>query len=513
MTFQLLIVDDEATMRKGIANFMNWESIDCNVAGTASDGQEAIEFLNSHPVDIVITDIKMPVADGLEVAKYIYEQELPCRVILLTGYADFAYAQTAIRYNVSSFLLKPTNKKALFEAVQEAQKSIIASRRQLSLAQEELAFLKDQLFLELTDQPFKPELEERLQKLGISLDRYCVAAFQFLPAAQDIRDLKNIIIAAEKNAWCCRYGNLMITVYFPSKNGELKLSEILDNCREIIRVAHTLSSRTVAAGLSQKHESAAEFGPAVSEAIQALTLHFYSEDNLVLFSGKKGDSSETLTAENSMDLFQFESALNDWQFDRAGALLDTIFLKFKRSFVNSFDAKNVCSQIYYICSRVLMKRKSTAPDPGFLADIGKASDIFSLETSVRDLLEQTKELLSNAPETQNKLVEHTTRYIKEHLSQPLSLEIIAGELHISPSHLSRTFKKICGDSLTEYINKTRIAKAQELLRSSDSLTYEVAEMVGYHDPTYFSSIFRRYTGTSPSEYRQGSDAHAGAFES
>lgn len=109
MIFKLLVVDDESTMRKGIANFMNWESIDCEVIGTASDGLEAIEFIKTNPVDIILTDIKMPIADGLEVAKFIYENYSDIKVILLTGYADFEYAKTAIRYNVSAFILKPTN--------------------------------------------------------------------------------------------------------------------------------------------------------------------------------------------------------------------------------------------------------------------------------------------------------------------------------------------------------------------------------------------------------------------
>ena len=111
MTFKLLIVDDESTMRKGIAEFMNWNTIDCEVAGTASDGLEAIAFLKKHEADIIITDIRMPEADGLEVAKYVFENCPEKKVILLTGYADFEYAKTAIRYKESALILKPTNKK------------------------------------------------------------------------------------------------------------------------------------------------------------------------------------------------------------------------------------------------------------------------------------------------------------------------------------------------------------------------------------------------------------------
>ena len=121
-------------MRKGISNFMDWDSIGCEVAGTASDGLEAIQFLRHNHVDIVITDIKMPEADGLAVAKFVFENLPDVKVILLTGYADFKYAQTAIQYNVSDFILKPTNKKDLFSSVKTAQQKIIAARRHTSFA-------------------------------------------------------------------------------------------------------------------------------------------------------------------------------------------------------------------------------------------------------------------------------------------------------------------------------------------------------------------------------------------
>ena len=165
MIFKILIVDDEMTMRKGLSNYMNWASIDCQVTGTASDGMEAMEFLQKNPVDIVITDIKMPVADGLEVARFVYEQKLPAKVIILTGYADFAYAQTAIRYQVTSFILKPTNKKELFAAVQEAQKQLIVSQQQESIAKDGLFFLKDQVMQELTEHTCTEDLKERLSKI------------------------------------------------------------------------------------------------------------------------------------------------------------------------------------------------------------------------------------------------------------------------------------------------------------------------------------------------------------
>lgn len=539
MIFKLLIVDDEATMRKGIANFMNWEVIDCEVAATASDGLEAIDILKKTPIDIVITDIKMPEADGLEVAKYVYENHPDIKVILLTGYADFEYAQTAIRYNVSSFILKPANKKSLFEAVQEAQKTLIISKKNSSIAKEELAFLKDQLLQELTDQPCTKNRRERLDELGLSLEHYCVAAFRMTSSGDDIAALKRTIIEEKRNAYCYRYNNLIIAVYFLTRPCTAVPAEILNNCREITKIAGSLAERDILAGISNPHSHAPEFGTAVAEAIHALSLTFYAEENVSLFSDAPENDAYSLTAQNSMDLFRFENCLNNRQFDSAAGAINSIFMKFKSNLTNSYDAKNICSQIYYICSRVLIQNcihTRFCPGSGWLADasrnashdvlqssgnstegaadnagleaeylseIRRAADIFSLEQTIRRLLSLTCQRLLGEHGVQNKLASSAVSYIHEHLSEPLSLESLAQELHISASHLSRTFKKSRNESLTEYINRTRIEKAKEYLKTTDTLTYEIAELVGYHDPTYFSSIFKKYVGVSPTEYRQG----------
>ena len=502
MIFKLLVVDDEAIMRKGIANFIDWDSLDCKVAGTACNGIEAIEFIKTNPVDIVITDIKMPGADGLAVAKFIYENKPEIRVILLTGYADFEYAQTAIKYNVSAFILKPTNKKELLEAIQDAQKQIVTSKKHSSIAKEELAFLKDQLLLEMTGSAYLPSFQERLSVLDISLEHYYIAAFQLVPLENDIAFLKNIIINEKKDAYCYRYNNLVIAVYFLDDHYEYVPGSILENCQEITVIAQTLDSRQISVGISRYHSKASDFSYAVSEAIHALTLNFYYEKSIALFSDAPENADYDLTAENSLDLFHFENHLHNWLFEDANAVLHKIFNKFKTNFVNSADAKNICAQIYYICCRVLIKRENDAPSGEYLSRISKATDIFSLENTVYALMDYTKEHSVGNAAVQNKLFDHAMKFIHSHLSEPLSLDILSDHLHISPSHLSRTFKKVCGESLTEYINHMRVEKAKEYLLQKDILAYEVANLVGYNDATYFSSIFKKYTGVSPTEYRQ-----------
>ena len=193
MIFHLMIVDDETTIRKGLTQVVNWEAIDCIIQDTASDGLEAIEKLKENPVDIIITDIRMPESDGLDLAKYVMEHYPEIKVIILTGYADFEYAKHAIKYNVSDFLLKPISIEQVVASVQSAQKKIIASRQKNTAKKSDVAFMIDQLLQELTDASCSDTLAARLKEYNISLESYYVAAFQFIPYAGNISALKEII--------------------------------------------------------------------------------------------------------------------------------------------------------------------------------------------------------------------------------------------------------------------------------------------------------------------------------
>lgn len=152
----------------------------------------------------------------------------------------------------------------------------------------------------------------------------------------------------------------MITIYFSEQPCESVPSYILDSCKEIAAITFALDSRQAAAGISRCHSGAASFSAAVSEAIHALNLNFYSESNIALFSDFSNCEKCDLTAENSLDLFRFESSLNNWLFDDASCVLSHMIAKFKSNFINSQDAKNICAQIYYICCRVLIKKDGSS---------------------------------------------------------------------------------------------------------------------------------------------------------
>ena len=175
---------------------------------------------------------------------------------------------------------------------------------------------------------------------------------------------------------------------------------------------------------------------AVSEAIQALTHNFYSEQRISVFESINSEESAELSVENSLNLYQIESSLNNWAFQEASSVSNHIFSKFKSSFTNSQDAKNICSQIYYICCRVLVKKELEPVPLRYLEDLLKSRDIFALESTVSQIMEYTRENSMNTHAVPNYIIENTIQYIVQNLAGNLSLDTIC-LLYTSPSPRDR----------------------------------------------------------------------------
>lgn len=530
MIFHLLIVDDEPTIRKGLSSFIKWETMDCVVDGAVSDGAEAIEWMKGHAVDIVITDIRMPQVDGIELARYIHENCPEIKVILLTGYADFQYAQSAVRYAVTDFILKPTSRDKLCEAVRRAQEAIAEARNRNMVSEEDLAYLQEQFLQELTgmDHPSKEE-EEKAGHYGISLGDYFMAAFQFgggedTSDAEGIGILKDMLGKEERGGYAYSYGNHLILWVTPAECGRgfdddaavgasagvgtgpragavAAREQLAAVCGEMIETMENLCAIRVCAGISSCHRGIGGLSKAAREAVSAGNMNFYEDSLVSLYDAALEENIYNVDSEYMMDLYQFENALKNWDFEGAGLVIRSLFARMKVNLTRAFEVKNVCVQIYYICTRILIKKELPPLDPAVLPAIHACTAIGQLEELTIGIYERERELLSTQGREWNPINEEAIRYIHGHLQENLSLETIAAHVHVNPSHLSRSFKKDCKESLTEYINRARIEKARELLMDSNTLAYEVAEAVGFHDPAYFSAIFKKYTGMSPKEFK------------
>lgn len=496
MIFHLLIVDDEAPIRKGISQFVNWTDYDCTITATAGDGKEAIEILHKDEIHIVITDIRMPDLDGLELASYIQHHFPEIKVIILTGFADFHYAQTAIKYGVSDFIVKPISKDNLITSVKKAQEGILVSTQKES----ELNFLKEQLLQELTISSDNETHLNKLAQYGISLHDYCVAAFQMNSDGNDLSSLKEVIMRQDITGYCYRYNQLILLVCLPDGPEDF-INRLLPCFQDISDIISSLYNLGVFIGISTVYHHGKEYTRAASEAIQALALNFYSQSNISLFASIDNPSHISISAEETLKLYELETNMLNRDFDGASKIIYSIFRNLETVLVNPSDVKNLCIQIYYIGFRILLKKDIKITDDTIIQQITSAKHIGILEEIMTGLIDYVKQSILSSQNTFSSIVHQAIQYIDQHLKTPLHLKKIADELHINASYLSRIFKKETGQSVSEYINLSRVEIAKTLLSDSHNLTYEIAELVGYNDPTYFSSTFKKYTGLSPKDYK------------
>jgi two-component system response regulator YesN len=506
MTYHLLIVDDENTIRKGLADYMPWNEINCVVDGAARDGMEAIDFLKNGKLDIVITDIKMPRCDGIELAKYIHENCPRVKMIILTGYAEFEYAHSAISYGVTDYLLKPISKDTLMESVKKIIVQIDREREDILSRRRDIGYLREQLLRELAgDSPNREKQLALAADYGIMLDDYYAAVFDAGEGAAGLDYALESLAGQYPNDYVF---SLNDRLFWLSRAGESP-RPLLDTCTEIVNIGRQLYACFVSAGISGLHRGLEELPQAAAEALSALGQNFYSGQNVSLYKAANAPSAnihELCTGE----LFAIEKNLKERQFDAARQSAASLFSKLKSLTASEFDAKTICIQVYYICISILLQNGLTLPQDqpsngrataDFFVTVHNTRVIHVLETAVFEVLKNTSEILSSQGRALNPLVKKALRYIHDNYQKALSLELIAEQIHVNPSHLSRTFKKELDEPVTEYINKIRIEKSKELLTVSGMLAYEAAEAVGFNDPAYFSQVFKKITGVSPKDFK------------
>lgn len=504
--FKLFIVDDEPTIRKGLTQFVPWNTLDAELIGDACDGRDALARIREMRPDIVITDIKMPIMDGLELARALCEEIPEIKVIILTGYADFAYAQTAIRYGVTDFVLKPTSKDKIIAALKRAQEQILSERKTKRDLSGEISVLREQILEQLTrGLAEESDLSSRLETYQISLEGYCLAAFQLSEYQKEkkhrnILSLKNMVSALNKDGYTYFYdSHIVLSIFKTWESVPQPPPEVLKDCREIAETVNNFSDTRVRTGLSLPHRGLCELPEAAEEVIRALSEQFFIEQEFSVYSPKDGTPVQMTVGQN-LFLCTIESFLESYDFDAISASLREFFLQQRATVANSRDTINVCVQIHLICARVLARNNRPCLDPKWHDRIGNSLGVTQLEGIVADMLRQTEESLRRGSKKDSPLVAGALAYIDENYGGSLQLGKIAEYVHVNPQHLCRVFKKERGETINEYITRVRIEAAKALLEKGDILAYEVAQRVGFKDAAYFSMIFKKYTGVSPKSY-------------
>lgn len=521
MPYKVFFVEDEIITREGIRENIDWQASGFEFCGEAADGEMALPLLKTIQPDVLITDIKMPFMDGLQLSKIVRERMPWMKIIILSGHDEFEYAQEAINLGVTDYLLKPVTVRKLQSVLQKLTLQLDQERKEqnnLKKLQEQVeenqAMLRERLLFKLVVGAIPPlEAIEKAQALGIDLiaryylvvilkielldrtEQYDYAEYQGVQSDVMCLAERNPDIFVLKRDW----GDLILVM---KGNTPEYIEEERDVLSEEIGqlVAKTRYQLTVGAGTSKNR--IADINQSFVEALVNMQ------------SPLGANRSEINHAVERAELLKMDkSAVENYLRYGVKDEFDEFFNAYIRPLGETALKSNLIKN--YIFVDVVLATAKLVNDLG--GDVDKViPELNSIEVTMSNiktidqLQEQARKILSNAlayrdsqPNGQYKnLIHQSKEYIDNHYANAeLSLNEVAAQANLSASHFSVVFSQETGQTFKEYLTEIRIKKAKELLRMTSLRSTDIAYQVGYNDPHYFSSVFKKNTGLSPMEFR------------
>ncbi len=532
--FKVMIIDDETIIRTGIKNIINWKQFDCKICAEASDGEEGAALIKQHLPDIIITDIRMPGIDGLKMINEIKDVVPDCKIIVLTGYRDFDYVQEAIKLGVFDFVLKPTKIEELTAVIDRAVnelKSLQSKEEEFNklkkLFEQNIPVLKEKFLYDLIYELYadNEDLLPRAELLGID-----ISLFLLLVVEIDI-DENAIISQYDRNLYQFGIINTFVDVFSDSfevtdiplndrgvafileiKDNKGYLEQINNKCDYLQELLTNCFGITVTIAVSTEGREIMQLPERYNQCVEALERKFYIGDNTVIYHE---DIKGFFKYADYAPLEKHQKLLLEGIKTGNGAMvsqkIEDIF-----EYINSIEnidmnyLKNYCWNIITYVNNIRLSVAQASNDRNVEGiNILSVHNIINGSQKVEELKELVIEVcrgittkINNYNNTSIKLVlRKAVTYIQKHYNDQITLNLVAEHVYVSTSYLSRMFKKELGVNFIDYLNGLRVEKAKELLIDPRYKTYEVAEKVGISDAHYFSRLFKKYEGISPTEFR------------
>jgi len=493
---RIAIVDDEILIREGLARMISKESAEFLVIGTYSDGKHLLDELTTLQLDVVITDIRMPQINGLELIKQLKATHPQIYSILMSGFVEFNYAREAIRSSAVDYLLKPINKEQLFELLYRLDKE-----RQLARDKEErhrsgllLTFLH-------IEEPSSPLL---LSSLTLPQTYFSVFVLKgstretVCSCADSLRQEK----ALSFDSLELQKGLYVWIVYSAEPLSDNDLKDIGD----IMRIsAH---GKILHVGTSGCYNEVSKLRQAYLDAKQACNLGIYNPEPVHYANIQDIQQPEI----NILDHFNTirEPLIHNLQILNVTGILEWVhdlFSVLKAQQAGPDQILRVCRWIEETAQKELQEfeaRNKSAPDLRLddrIASSLSFSDIEEMFTA--HFTNILTEIRTHRLEMSGTAIETIKRWISANYNQHADLNTLANMVFLTPSYLSKLFKQETGLTLTDYITEIRLRKAKHLLKNAPDLkVHEIGAEVGYGDPAYFNKLFKRVVGVTPNEYKR-----------
>jgi two-component system, response regulator YesN len=522
---KILIADDEILERKAVTKIIETSVENVVVIGEASNGRIAIEMAEEHKPDIIFMDIKMPGIDGVQAVKSIKKSHPSIRFIMVSAFNTFEYAKEVMQQGVKEYILKPSRKQDILESLQRVSNEILEERqhrqeninlresldRAVSIAQKE--WVSSLLMNQVQEITF----DEWGQLLGVEITSGYIMLFSLQPSEEAERS------KGEKQHW---YMWLKEAIKSVVKKHEIMIGPLTDNqvpvlflCKKSTEKIHfktnaliiieglkklvqnTSFEKDLRIGVGLPYDHAQELNKSYLEALSAVQQLIETPNQRYMFGTKHISASSTL----SSDVHEVEKKLLDavrqGNVNQVLYHFDTFVNKHRaNNDINATQIKKAFEELFILVSRMLRELDITYDR---IPAIDGSLDVMNLfEAGKSHLLSLVHHVQIWRNNHAKGMLHKAKEYIEDHYAESLTLESVADYVELSPFYFSKLFKERFGLTFIDYLTEIRIKQAKAEMADHGKSLKEICYSIGYKDPNYFSRVFKKHTGLSPTEFRR-----------
>lgn len=537
----ILIVDDEPMIREWFRMTVDRLGGDYRIAGEAANGREAIEFCRRERVDLVVTDVKMPGMNGLELIRLLKEEQPELRSVIFSSYNEFQFAAEALKFGASEYVLKAEVTLAGLQDILEKigrdmalaachKQEVISLRHVLHENEQGLRSVYFRELLQGSRQAaqqfesrmafFKCKLVERnLTLLSLGIIR--------LPrqeAAMKIREgellqtavinIVNETLEQETGGGCAiHYADDRYLLFVNAASSSMKsqrellllaASRIIEHLRRFIGIESAIGISSTSSRLAHVTDQAEE----AAEALDGLL--FYGESGLAFYQSRDREGENVVGREQPEPLLPaaFKRLVEEGLLGEAAAEFERLTQAVTSG--QALTAKQARAAVLEMIYAVIHKaRCSKVPAEQVEAIYGEtpervagAATFYDLQTWATEIIRQLFALIESSLPRYVEPIEKACRYIRREYNREITLQEIAGHVHLSRTYFSELFKKETGVTFNEYLMQARMEKAKEIMQQGPVRVADLAETLGYAGASYFIKLFRKHSGMSPAEYME-----------
>lgn len=487
--YKLIIVEDELQMNRQLTKILDWENIGFEIAASFENGADAMEYINKHHVDAVLTDIRVPMISGVELSKICHTEHPEIKFVFISAFRNFEYARSAIRYNVVDYITKPITYSDFFNAMVSLYKEVDKNNRISNLQkrndfiEDEIAFMRREYLssyiLGVID---LDTLLSHISQIGINIDKDNCSS-----AKVNIR-IKNFDFFMS-NRWTHERERFYTTInkFFMPENdyAYFAVSQLVYDSIEIIVLGKSRFER------EEFERAICEYFDTAKENMKTL-LQMDVEVSIVQLADHPAELKKFRISKNSAA--QLSSMVMSYIHNGSPAeAARTVQIVRKIFSADAKQAEKFCHRLFSELMPVI--KPSDEARIRFLS-LGDVGEMFNF------LNEIISDMADSEAHTADKTMERAVEFIREHYTENITLADAAKYVALSPGYFSSNFKKYTNEKFVDYLSRLRINKAMDMLANSNIKVTAIANMVGYKDAQYFHRVFKLYVGTTPSRYRE-----------